>query len=85
MATYIIAKYICEVDGEATDFVDYQVRYFHTATEEEALEQLKTTEPETYTNEEEQTVRWIFQETKAVEVDPPLDDGDELIGFVIEE
>ena len=82
MGTFIIAKYHCEVDGETTDGVDYQVRYFDTVSPEEIINRLQSEQPNEYENNRGETVRWIFDETMAIEVNPSLRDGEEIIGFI---
>ena len=82
MGTFVIAKYHCEVAGETTDSVDYQVRYFDKASPEEVMSRLEGERPHEYENCDGETVRWLFDETMAIEVDPTFKDGEEIIGFI---
>jgi len=82
MGTFVIAKYHSEVAGEATGSVDYQVRFFEKDSLEEIEARLKIEQPQEYKNSYGETVRWPFDETVAVEVEPRLEDGEEIIGFI---
>ena len=82
MPTLVIAAYSCEVAGEPTDSIDYQVRFFESNDVEAIASRLRLEEPIAYKNCNGEDVRWIFDETMAVEVDPRFDDGAELIGFI---
>ena len=81
MPTIVIAAYSCEVAGEPTDSVDYQVRYFESGDVDEISRRLHE-ESVTYKNSDGQDVRWVFDETIAVEANPRFEDGSELIGFI---
>ena len=81
MGTFIIVRYLCEIDGERTDGVDYKVRYFDTSSEQEAVARIHSESPEEYKNSDNENVRWIFDEIMSVEVNPSFEDGDEIIGF----
>ena len=50
MSLLLIASYHCEVAGELTDSIDYQVRFFTTDDESEAAIKLKEENPNSYTN-----------------------------------
>ncbi len=82
MPILVIAAFHCEVAGESTDSVDYQVRYFHTDSIEEVMNRLRNEPPESYNNTYGEEVRWVFHDTVAVEFDPEFQDGVEAIGFV---
>ncbi len=82
MGTFVIAKYHCEIAGVTTDSVDYQVRYFDTASSEEVMSRLEDELPQEYENIDGETVRWLFDETMAIEVNPSFKDGEEIIGFI---
>jgi hypothetical protein len=82
MSILIIAMYRCEVADKATDDVDYQVRYFTTDDETEVLRRLRSKEPTSYKNSSGEIVRWIFDDKVAIEHDPKLEDGAEIIGFI---
>ena len=81
MAILVIAVYHCEVAGEPTESLDYQVRYFTSNSIEEVMSRLRDEQPQTYSNDKGQEVRWIFDDTAAVEFDPEIKDGAEIIGF----
>jgi len=80
----VIAAYHCEVAGETTDDVDYQVRYFASDSIDDVMRRLRTEQPVTYNNCDGEDVRWIFDGTVAVQLDPQLKDGAEVIGFITE-
>jgi len=82
MGTFVIAKYHCEVAGEPTGSADYEVRYFATNSPGEIQGRLASAPPNEYKNSDGETVRWIFDETMAIEVNPALRDGEEIIGFI---
>jgi hypothetical protein len=82
MPILVVAAYHCEVEGDPTDSVDYQVRYFMSDSIDEVMMRLGTEQPVTYKNLDGQEVRWVFDDTVAVEVDPKLSDGEEIIGFI---
>jgi hypothetical protein len=82
MPILVIAAYHCEVAGDPTDSVDYQVRYFAADSIDEVMAQLRAESPQTYKNAGGQEVRWIFERTVAVEFDPDFTDGTEVIGFI---
>ena len=82
MGIYAIVKYICEVAGKPTDTVDYQVRYFSTNHTEVVKKRLNKEEPSEYKNYKGETVRWTLEELMSIEIDPALDDGEEIIGFI---
>ena len=82
MPLLVIAAYHCEVAGEATDSVDYQIRYFESDFVDEVVSRLRTEPPQTYMNPAGEEVRWIFHDTVAVETDPVFKDGTEVIGFI---
>jgi len=82
MAILVIAKYHCEVAGKTTDSVDYQVRYFETGNENEAVQLLRCEKPTSYKNSSGELVSWIFDGTEAIEHDPKFKDGAEIIGFI---
>src|SRR5437899_2539354 len=82
MSILVIAKYHCEVADKATDDVDYQVRYFTTDNEDEVRHRLRSEEPTSYKNPSGEIVRWVFDDTVAIEHDPKFKDGVEMIGFI---
>jgi hypothetical protein len=82
MPVIVIAAYHCEVSGEGTDSVDYRVRYFASDSIDEVMLRLRTEPPHTYKNSDGEDVAWIFDDTVAVEFDPRLEDGTEVIGFI---
>jgi len=82
MGTFLITKYHCEIDDETADGVDYQGRYFDTVSPAEIFNRLQGEQPNEYENNRSETVRWIFEETKAIEINPALRDGEEIIGFI---
>ncbi len=82
MPILVIAAYHCEVAGEPTGSVDYQVRYFNSDSLEEVRSRLHSEEPQAYKNVYKQEVRWLFDNTVAVEFEPELEDGKEVIGFI---
>jgi len=82
MPVLVIARYRCEVAGQATDSLDYQVKYFDAEAAEEVIERLRAEEPPTYRNADDEEVQWIFDEIVATEPNPELVDGKELIGFI---
>lgn len=82
MSLLVIACYHCEVAGERTDSVDYQVRFFATDDEGEVVRRLQAQPPNSYKNSSGETVSWIFDETVAIQYDPELKDGAEVIGFI---
>ena len=82
MPLLVIAAYHCEVAGEATDSVDYQVRYFESDSIDDVGFRLRSEQPVTYKNPSGEDVRWVFDGTVAVESDPKYSDGAEIIGFI---
>jgi hypothetical protein len=78
----VLAAYCCEVAGKVTDSVDYQVRYFDSNSLEDVVSRLRSEKPHTYRNVYDQEVRWFFHDTVAVNFEPQLRDGAELIGFI---
>lgn len=82
MPILVIAAYHCEVAGDPTDDVDYQVRYFTGDAIDEVMSRLRDEPSQTYQNSNGEEVRWIFDRTVAAEVDPVLKDGAEVIGFI---
>jgi len=82
MPILVIAAYHCEVAGESTDSVDYQVRHFHSDSIDEVMSRLRSEPPQTYKNPDGEEVRWVFDDTVAVEFDPDFADGSEVIGFI---
>ena len=84
MPILVIAAYHCEVAGEPTESVDYQVRHFASDSIDEVMTRLRAEQPQTYRNVAGQEVKWIFDDTVAVEFDPEFKDGAEVIGFITE-
>ena len=82
MPILVIAAYHCEVAGESTDSVDYQVRYFLSDSMDEVMLRLRSEPLETYKNSHGQDVVWVFDDTVAVEFEPDFTDGAEIIGFI---
>jgi hypothetical protein len=82
MAIFTIAAYNCEVARKSTDSVDYRVRYFKSDDIDEVMDRLRSEEPVVYQNCYGEEVRWVFEDTVAIEYDPVLDDGKEIIGFI---
>ena len=82
MSIIVIAAYQCEVAGEPTDDIDYQVRYFDSNSIEEIMSRLHNEKPHNYKNVFGEEVRWLFHDTVSVEYDPKLQDGEEIIGFI---
>jgi hypothetical protein len=78
----VIAAYRCEVAGRPSDSVDYQVRYFATDSTDEVISRLRAEPPVAYMNVDGEEVRWIFDDTVAIEFDPQWKDGVEMIGFI---
>ncbi len=84
MPILAIVQYHCEIAGEETNSLDFQVRYFDTDSEEELLQQLKTENDRSYKNPDGEIVDWIFDQIISIEHDPKFEDGEELIGFITE-
>jgi hypothetical protein len=82
MPILVIAAYHCEVAGKPTASVDYQVRYFDSDSLDEVMSRLRNEEPQAYKSVYKQEVRWLFDDTVAVEFEPELEDGKEAIGFI---
>ena len=82
MPILVIAAYHCEVAGEPTESVDYQVRYFCSDSIDEVWQRLRSEPPETYKNCDGEDVMWVFDDTVAVEFEPAFADGAEVIGFI---
>ena len=82
MPILVIAAYHCEVAGKPTNSVDYQVRHFASDSLAEVTARLQAEPPQAYQNCYKQEVRWIFDDTVAVEFDPTFEDGREVIGFI---
>jgi hypothetical protein len=82
MPILVIAAYHCEVSGDRTDGMDYQVRYFASDSIDEVMSRLRAESPHTYKNADGQDVAWVFDCTVAVESDPNFADGAEVIGFI---
>ena len=82
MSLLLIASYHCEVAGELTESIDYQVRFFATDDESEATIRLKEETPNSYMNSDGEMVTWIFSDIVALEHDPEMIDGAEIIGFI---
>jgi hypothetical protein len=84
MPIYAIVKYHCEIDGEVSSGVDYQVRFFESDSEEEVIQKIQTEEIGSYNNSDGESVSWIFDEIMSVEQNPQFEDGEEIIGFTTE-
>ena len=82
MSILVIAAYHCEVAGKPTNSVDYQVRHFASDSLDEVTARLRAESPQAYQNCYKQEVRWLFDDTVAVEFDPAFEDGQEVIGFI---
>ena len=82
MSILVIAAYHCEVAGKPTGSIDYQVRHFASDSLDDVIAGLQAEPPQAYRNCYKQQVRWIFDDTVAVEFDPRLEDGQEVIGFI---
>ena len=82
MPILVIAAYHCEVAGEPTDSIDYEVRYFASDSIDEVMSRLRSEEPHVYKNCDGQEVKWLFDDTVAIEFDPQFADGKEVIGFI---
>ena len=82
MPILVIAAYHCEVAGEPTESVDYQVRHFASDSLDDVMSRLRSEKPQAYKNADGEEVRWIFDDTVAVEFDPHFTDGAEVIGFI---
>jgi hypothetical protein len=82
MPTLVIAAYLCEVAKKRTNSVDYQVRHFASNSPDEVTARLKAEPPVTYKNRYGQNVRWVFDDTVAMEFDLKFEDGVEVIGFI---
>jgi hypothetical protein len=78
----VIAAYHCEVAGKPTNSVDYQVRHFASDSLDDVNARLRSEPPVAYQNCYKQEVRWLFEDTVAVEFDPTFEDGQEVIGFI---
>ncbi len=82
MPTFVIAAYSCEVARQATNSVDFQVRYFETSDVDAITSRLLAEKPVSYANGDGEEVRWLYDGIVAVEVDPKFADGEEVIGFI---
>jgi hypothetical protein len=82
MSILVIAAYHCEVAGEPAGSVDFQVRHFASDSIDEVISRLRNEQPQAYRNADGQEVRWLFDDTVAVEFDPEFKDGAEIIGFI---
>ena len=82
MSILVIAAYHCEVAGKPTNSVDYQVRHFTSDSLDEITARLRSEPPQAYKNCYNQEVRWLFDDTVAIECDPKFQDGNEVIGFI---
>ena len=82
MGTFAIVKYHCEVAGEPTESVDYQVRHFDSSCAADVANRIKGEKPQEYKNSDGEIVHWIFDDIMAIEEDPKYTDGEEIIGFI---
>jgi hypothetical protein len=82
MSILVIATYHCEVGGKPTDSVDYQVRHFASDSLHDVMARLRAEPLQAYKNCYKQEVRWLFDDTVAVELNPRFEDGQEVIGFI---
>src|SRR5438874_11214290 len=82
MSILVIAAYHCEVAGKPTDSVDYQVRHFSSDSLDDVTARLRAEPPQAYKNCYKQEVRWLLDDTVAIEFDPKYEDGNEVIGFI---
>lgn len=85
MAIYLaLAAYRCEVAGEPTESIDIQVRTFIDKSEGEIAAWLADEPPNTFENDQRQTVVWPFVTLLAVWPFDPEDvvDGNEVAGFI---
>ena len=78
----LIARYDCFVDDQPTNKVDYQVKYYEL-TPDVNIERLLQNEPvDSYEGAEGNLVEWRFNEICAIEWEPKLENGSEVIGFI---
>src|SRR5437660_10778722 len=82
MSILVIAAHRCAVADKPTDTVDYQVKYFASDSLDDVTARLRAEPPHAYKNRYKQEVRWLFDDTVAVEFDPAYEDGQEVIGFI---
>jgi len=82
MSILVVAAYRCVIAGKPFDDVDYQVRYFDSDSLDEVMARLRSEKPLAYRNIYRQVVRWVFEDIRAIESKPELQDGKEAIGFI---
>ena len=82
MSILVVAAYRCVIAGKPFDDVDYQVRYFDSDSLEEVMVRLRSEKPLSYKNKYGEVVRWVFEDIRAIESKPELQDGKEAIGFI---
>jgi hypothetical protein len=77
-----IAAYRCEIGGKRSDSIDIQVRYFASGTEQEVEDFLRTEDPHSYKNDDDELVSWPFVALLAVEPLQTPQTGREVVGFI---
>lgn len=80
----LIIRYDCFVANEPTNSVDYQVRHYDISANEtiDLEEMLRAEETNKYLNGTNEEVQWRFTEIVAVDWEPELKHGKEVIGFI---
>jgi len=79
-----IAVYRCEIAGEPSRSLDFQVRAFDASTVEQVESALRSEQPHQYFNSDKDAVVWSLSEIIQIEELAAFEGGDELIGFIAE-
>lgn len=86
MKTFLaIVIYKCSINGEKSDSIDFQVKYYSSETDAEVKSKIMTEEPLSYKNELGENVIWEFKEIMSIdEFNTPKNQGEEVAGFIID-
>lgn len=77
-----IVVYGCEIAGQRTESIDFQVRYFDSADLAAAEDRIRGEPTHEYLNERGETVSWPFLRIAAMDLLDELKDGAEIVGFI---
>jgi hypothetical protein len=77
-----IVVYGCAINGERTDSVDIQVRYFGSSDVAEVERRILAEPVHSYANDRSELVSWPILRIAAIEPLDSFSDGAEVIGFI---
>ena len=79
-----IVVYGCHINGQSTDSVDIQVRYFGSNDISQVEARIRAEPVHSYANGQGELVSWHLLRIAAIEPLDSLSDGAEVIGFISE-